>query len=103
MFTRPIATNPKGATVTTTPSHGIGAGALRLQTKPKGVEVSEVDLLYQCPIYVTVDTDNGKVTDVQIGDESVTLDITAYGLDSPEVASALAIAENTDWPEWRFG
>jgi len=60
----------------------------------------KVDLVYKCPIWVTVDTDTGEVEDVQVGDESVELDESPHtDLDK----LALSIAETAEWPEWRFG
>ena len=62
----------------------------------------EVELIYYCPVYVTVDIEGGEVTDVQIGDDkSIRLD-SDTAMSDPMVKAAYNIAESTDWPAWRF-
>jgi hypothetical protein len=62
----------------------------------------QVDLTGMVPVTVTVNLDTHKVTEVHVWDEEVRVD---KPLPDDDVAwpEAIDIAEQVDWPEWKFG
>jgi hypothetical protein len=70
--------------------------------------MSEVTLAYWCPVYVIVDTERNEVTGVDCSDtetEPRSSDgLSPYVVDGPEDErkAAVEIADNADWPAWRF-
>lgn len=74
--------------------------------------VDVVTLVYTVKVYATIDLVNETVNDVVVGDEILTFDyITGEGCDTLDPAidtvelreRAEDVADNTDWPAWRFG
>lgn len=68
----------------------------------------EIQLTYQAPVYVTVDTEDGRVTSVVVGDEMLTQDREAtrdanYNIATRDIAQAFHVAEQATWPGWDFG
>lgn len=71
----------------------------------------EVQLTYNVPVMVHVDTDTGEVTRVVVIDEGTELGSEARDFDtwellelgSNEVVWATEMAEALPWPEWEHG
>ena len=65
--------------------------------------MAEVTLVYMVPVYVDVDTDEGVVLSVNIGDETVEHPNEDW-LDAEEGRrAAYEVAERAVWPSWEFG
>jgi hypothetical protein len=72
-----------------------------------------ISLVYNCHVYVTVDTASNEVTRVQVDDEGIVLnktrdprhmDLSDCDKATPkQVRQAFQIAEAAEWPAWHFG
>jgi hypothetical protein len=70
-----------------------------------------VEVVYQAPVYVTVDTATGKVVSVVVDDEACLPDTAASTTETKTgmrvtesvAAKARAIASRKQWPAWRTG
>ena len=73
--------------------------------------MSEVHVIYLIPLVVSVDLDDGRVSEVHISDQDLgpVVEITDAAdediFDSRPAAQALAIidADQYDWPSWEIG
>ncbi len=61
-----------------------------------------VELTGSVPVSVKVDIDTREVVEVQVWDEEVRVDKPLPD-DDPGWPEAIDIAEQVDWPAWRFG
>lgn len=65
-------------------------------------------VMYQVPVWVKVDPDEGRVLDVNVADEFIegpgdVHDETGADVSGSERERALAIAEEQSWPLWTIG